>query len=85
MGRANEVTQAEHAIAHCRRLIERAEAEIERRPAFNYYAEQARLRLATYRQLLAEHQDNLRRLRGDAGARPGPPRLAPPDVLLPRG
>jgi hypothetical protein len=52
----NETQRIDKAIAHCRRHVERARAEVERRERQGMDATQARGLLRTFQQLRAEHE-----------------------------
>jgi hypothetical protein len=58
----NETQRIDKAIAHCRRHVERARAEVERRERQGMDAAQARGLLRTFQQLQAEHEAERARL-----------------------
>jgi len=76
MSQTSEVARAEAAIAHCRRLIERAQREIARREASGRSSHHAQWKVRTFQQLLREHEAYRRRL-SEAAAGP----LAEPLLL----
>jgi hypothetical protein len=60
--RHNESQRLDKAIAHCRRHVERARAEVERRERHGMDAAHARSLLRTFQQLQAEHEAERTRL-----------------------
>jgi len=65
-----EFQEIEGAIAHCRRHVERAQAEVERRERRGMDATHARNLLRTFQQLRAEHEAEKRRHLSDASQAP---------------
>jgi hypothetical protein len=60
--RHDESQRIDKAIAHCRRHVERARAEVERRERHGIDAAHARGMLRTFQQLQAEHEAERTRL-----------------------
>jgi hypothetical protein len=58
----NESQRIDKAIAHCRRHVDRARAEVERRERQGMDATHARGLLRTFQQLQAEHETERARL-----------------------
>ena len=58
----NDTQRIEKAIAHCRRHVERARAEVERRERHGMDATHARGLLRTFEQIQAEHEAERTRL-----------------------
>jgi len=60
--KSNPAEEAEEAIGHCRRSIERLQAEIERRRSVGHDITDAQRRLQTIQQILRAHEDERDRL-----------------------